>query len=561
MEEENSLIRKLLILWNGKKIILTLTFILAVLSLAYSFYLPPIYKAECHFLPPNKDMAKLGVFIDRVFQGDKNGGFADSTIFPDTVTSGQMMLGVIKRDSVVDAIIDKFSLMEVYQQDYRIKMREMVVRKLMETNEDTKSGIISIGILDEDPQRAADIANAFVETLQEKMLNMSLNDAIQRRVFFEKQLFKARQYLDDVQNEMLKYQEDIGGVAIPQSQMEATLQSITEIQQQIAEKKVEISAMSTYAPPTNPRLRAANSQLEALTKELERLEEIQKNSSPQLSVEYQRYEMRVQYATKRYETVLQQLEDARIDEAQGFFQLQIVDYATPPDYKYKPSKARIIIVGTFLGILLGCFVVVFKHFFYGLKKTTAKFLKDNPEFMNEYEEDEDLELREGFSFSKLMRHVTALAPFLIMAAAILLLTFQPTQASEELSTKFQEILKNFFGSENSPAWVLDRNMLRTFAHIALYFPLSAAIFYCLSCYGVSWGKAFFASLIISAGFGLADESIKIFLAGREFDFADWTLDIIGSLAGIIFASICKLIFVLKFPVNGKIKRRSNYYDR
>ena len=203
MEEENSLIRKLLILWNGRKLIFTLAFIFAILSTAFSFYLTPIYKAECHFLPPNKDMNKLGVFVSRLNSNEKIGGFADSASFPDTVTSGQMMLGVIKRDSVVDAIIDKFSLMEVYKQDYRIKMREMVVRKLMETNEDTKSGIISIGILDEDPQRAADIANAFLETLQEKMLNMSLNDAIQRRVFFEKQLFQARQYLDDVQKEML----------------------------------------------------------------------------------------------------------------------------------------------------------------------------------------------------------------------------------------------------------------------------------------------------------------------------------------------------------------------
>ncbi|MBQ3455417.1 MAG: hypothetical protein IJG36_03180, partial [Synergistaceae bacterium] len=150
--EEVSLIKKLLIFWNGRKLILSISLIASIISLAVAFYLPPIYKAECHFLPPNQYINKLGVFVSVTDQSDLIGGLSNPPVVSETVTSAQMMLGLIKRDSILDIIIDKFSLMEVYNQKYRVQMRQYLVKKILETNDDTKSGIVSIGILDKDPQ-------------------------------------------------------------------------------------------------------------------------------------------------------------------------------------------------------------------------------------------------------------------------------------------------------------------------------------------------------------------------------------------------------------------------
>lgn len=539
MEEENSLLRKLLILWQGRKFILSLSFISAVISLAYAFYLPPIYKAECNFLPPNQYMSKLGVFVSILDQSERLGGLSNPPVLAETVTSGQMMLGLMKQNSVLDAIIDRFSLMEVYGKKVRGKMREYLVKKLMENNEDPKSGIISVGILDEDPQRAANIANAFIEILQEKILSLSQNEAAQRRVFFEKQLFNARLHLDKMQNELLEYQEKLGGVAIPQSQMEATLRSITELRQNIATKRSEISAMQTYAPSTNPRLRAAISQLESMEKELERLEAVQKDSNPQLGVEYQRYEMRVQTATKNYESIMQKLEEARADESQAFFQLQVVDYATAPDMKYKPSIARIIILGTLIGFILGCFRVVFANFWRGLRKTMQEYSADNPEIVSGNDDN-------GSGF---FRRILAFAPVLLLIAVIALLTFQPPEASGELSAKFQMLAKNFLG-ENVPVWISDTLILRAVIHVFMFLPLGAAVFYALRRWGVSRIRAVVPAVMISGAIGLADEAVKMFLPGREFDFVDWLLDIAGSLAGVILALVLGFLYSLVHKEKG-----------
>ena len=545
MEEENSLIGKLLVVWNGRKIIISFTLLAAIISFYVAFTRPLIYKAECHFLPPNQFMNNLGVFVSFVDQSEMLGGLPNTPI-SETVTGTQMMLGLIKRESVLDVIIDKFSLMELYKQTYRVRMREKLSRELMETDANEKSGIITIGILDEDPQRAADIANAFLEALQNKMLDISINNAAQRRAFFERQLFQARQHLDSVQKELQDYQEQIGGIAIPQSQMKATLQSITDIQKQIADKKVEISAMRTYVPSTNPRLRAAVSQLNELTKELARLEEVQRTSSSQLGTEYQRYEMRVLYASENYENLLQRLERARLEEAQNFFHLQIVDYAKPPDFKYKPSRARIIILGTALGFILGSLWLTFSHFSRDFKAAIQKYLEAHPGALKgkakdieaEYDEDYDDEnTPKRFGF---VRHITAFAPALLLIAAIMFLTFQPPAASSALSMKFQKMLMAFFGNGNVPAWLSDMQLLRSFIHIFLYLPLSMAMYYAVSHYAESLPKAFFAALVISCAFGLFDEAIKMYLPNREFDFIDWVLDVIGSAAGLILVLAGKI---------------------
>ena len=550
MEEELSLVRKLLILWDGRKIIFSVSFLFAVASIAYALYVPPVYKAECYFLPPNHYLNKTGVFANAASLNDKTGVLADGSGFPDTVTSGQMMLGVMKRNAVLDVIIDKFSLMDVYEQKSRVKMRDMLVKKLMETNEDTKSGIITVGIIDEDPKRAADMANAFVETLQGKMIELSKIDAMQRRSFFEKQLFQAWQYMNDIQNEMLNYQDQLGGVAIPQSQLEATLRSITDIRQQIADKNVEISAMKAYATSNNPRLKAAYSQLETLTKELARLEEIQRSSSPQLSIEYQRHEMRLKYATEKYETLLQQVEDAKMDEAQGFFQLQIVDYATPPDFKYKPSRARIVILGTFVGVLLSCGWVVFSSFVRGFRKSVKNCLADNPDLavadddtdsVKNYPADNpNLAVAGDDTDSKTsgFRKIIFFVPALLCMAVILLLTFQAPEESGALSAKFQKVAGSFFGLENLPAWIRDMQLLRTFIHVFLYMPLGAALHYAFRHYGQSLGKTAFAAQITASAFGLLDEAVKMFLPGREFDVIDWVCDVVGIGAGILLAMLC-----------------------
>ena len=344
VEEEISLIDLFKIFWGRKILIINLTMISSRMGAL---------------------MAQMGGLADLV--GLSGGGAANS---------GQMMIGILKGNTVVDAIIDRFNLMELYKQDIRLNMRKTVTDNILEVNEDIKSGIVTVAALDEDPVRAADIANAFVEELQKRLQGLSLTEAGQRRLFFEAQLKQAQQSLADAEDAMLRYQQE-SGVIVLEPQMKALLESITALRGKIAEKNVEVSSLQTYAKQNNPQLKLAQSQLEAMNQELERLEEQQKMSgkafpsmsqAPELGMEYQRYYRDVQIAGAMYEVMLKQFEAAKLDEAKDFSTVQIVDPATPPDYKYKPSRAKITIMGTMLGMFLGCAWAFFADYIRSLKE-------------------------------------------------------------------------------------------------------------------------------------------------------------------------------------------------
>lgn len=362
-EQELSLLDIFAILWKRKGLIFLLTFIFGAIATAYAFTSPFIYRAECRVLPPGS--GKGGGIMAQL------GGLADFVGLSGASSSGQTMLGILQGNTVVDAIIDKFNLMQEMEQEVRLHARTAVLGNL-EAAEDNKTGIVSIAYLDKDPQKAADIANAFVEQLQIKMREMSFLDAQERRTFFENQLMQAQQELNDAENAMMRYQQNSGVLALG-SQTASLLGSISSLRNQIAAKNVEISSLSSYARGDNPRLKLARSQLEAMTKELHRLEEEQKRTErrqgramsgdilsslgnvPELNVEYARYERALRFASVKYDSMLRQYENAKLSEANDLSTLQIIDPATPPDWKFKPKRAQIMVIGTVLGFCLGVF--------------------------------------------------------------------------------------------------------------------------------------------------------------------------------------------------------------
>ena len=362
-EQELTLLDIFNILWRRRGLIFLLTFLFGAAATTYAFLAPFVYRAECRVLPPGS--GRGGGLLAQL------GGFASMFGISGSSSTGQMLVGIIKGDGVVDAIIDKFNLMEEYKQEIRLNARKAVLGNL-EAEEDAKSGIVSIAFLDEDPQKAADIANEFVRQLQVKLSEIAFRDAQEKREFFEEQLRQAQQQLIEAENAMMKYQQNSGVLALG-SQTASLLGSIASIRSQIAAKNVEISSLSSYARKDNPRLKLAQSQLEAMTRELHRLEEEQRRTErrqgrmlsgdilsslgnvPELSVEYMRYERDLRFANVKYDAMLRQYENAKLSEASDFSTVQIVDPATPPDWKFKPKRAQIMVIGTLLGLALGVF--------------------------------------------------------------------------------------------------------------------------------------------------------------------------------------------------------------
>ena len=384
--EELSLLDIFMIVWRGKWLIICITFLFGAASVFTALSLPLTYRAECRILTQKGGSSFGGL-----------AGIADLVGFSSISSSGQMIVGLLKGNSVVDAIIDKFNLMQELSIDIRTAARATVLGGL-ETYEDSRSGILNIAYIDKNPQRAADMANAFVDELQKRLRELSVTDAQQRMRFFESQLMQAQQELNTAESELINYQQSRGVIAF-ESQTGAILASINSLRNRIAAKNVEISTLSSYARRDNPRLRLAQSELDARTKELKKREDEQQRADrwsghtsgdllssigqvPELGIEYQRYMRNLRFATAKYELMLRQYENARLSEANDLSTIMILDRATPPDSKYGPRRTRIVLISTGTGLAISIFCVF-------LAAHINALLKEKRKRSYDYEYDDD----------------------------------------------------------------------------------------------------------------------------------------------------------------------------
>ena len=394
-EYEIDLVELFKVLWKKKRLILFISFIFAVLSVAYALYLPNVYKATSRIMPQ-------GGVSKTASLAAQYGGIANMmgiSLPPGSGGTGAVLVEVLKGDSVLDAIIDKFNLMEQYEQETRVKARQAILTNYFQANFDEKgSGIITVSYLDEDPQRAADIANAFVEKLQSKMTEMSLSDSKQRREFFEQQLKENLIELSNAEEAMMKYQQS-SGVIVLDEQAKKLVEAMANLRSNIVAKSAEISSMKSYLKSDNPRLKLAQSQLQAMQNELKKLEEEQRVTErrvsgdimlsavefPELGVEYQRRVRDLKAANAKYEFMLSQYESAKLGEVSELSTITVIDVATPPDFKDRPSRARIAIVGTFIGFFIPSFWISMKYIF----KESQKFKAKNKRKEDDYDDDDD----------------------------------------------------------------------------------------------------------------------------------------------------------------------------
>jgi uncharacterized protein involved in exopolysaccharide biosynthesis len=113
-------------------------------------------------------------------------------------TPADQYVALLQSTTVADRLIDQFELMKVYDVEYRFKAREALTRNARILL-GKKDGLITIEVEDESAQRAADMANRYVDELRLLTSRLVLTEAQQRRALFETQLAQTRDQLTKAQ--------------------------------------------------------------------------------------------------------------------------------------------------------------------------------------------------------------------------------------------------------------------------------------------------------------------------------------------------------------------------
>jgi len=347
------------------RLILGITAASAAVALVVSLLLPVYYRAETRILPPQEKGGNLAAqLLGQV--GGLGGllGGAANVKYP-----AELYVAMMKSRTVLDRIIDRFSLMNLYH----VRFRDDARRRLLESlaiREDRKSGIIVLAVEDRDPKRAADIANAFLEELKSMVGGLAISEASQRRLFFEEQLRNTKEALVRSEEEIKGFQQRTGAFQID-AQAKAVIEGIASLRAKIASKEVEAKVLRTFATSQNPDLQRVDEEIRALRSELEKIEVgkghgfdaiMPSERIPSLGMEYLRRLRQLKYHETLYELLVKQYELAKLDESREAVVIQAIDKAVPPERKAKPKRGIIVIVATLAGFLVSVGFVLFKEY-------------------------------------------------------------------------------------------------------------------------------------------------------------------------------------------------------
>jgi tyrosine-protein kinase Etk/Wzc len=362
--DEVNLLHYLIVIIKHKKMISSVTLACALITAVISLIMSPIYKAETKILPPQQSNSSISGQLLSQLSGSS--GLISNSLGMNN--QNVLYVGMLKSRTVYDYIIDKFMLMEWYNTKYKEDARAKLANSV--AIENGKDQIISISVEDNDPQKAADMANAFIEKLNEITQTLALSEASKRRLFFEKELSKIKEELIKSEEAMKGLMEKTGAISVDE-QAKTVIESIADLRAQIAAKEVEIKVMRTYTEPKNPDLQKAQAALEGMKEQLQVFETktgktpdplLSTGRMPQISTDYARNLREVKYNETLFDLISGQYEIARVDEARDTTIIQVLDKALPPAKKAKPKRTLMVEIAMFIGFFLAVCVAFFMEY-------------------------------------------------------------------------------------------------------------------------------------------------------------------------------------------------------
>ncbi len=200
-EDEINLIDYFRVISKYRRMILLICGIAVVMTAIISLLSPKIYSANTTMVPP-MEMLQKG---SRLAGGGLGGGAAGGSSMlagimgiTSIMSITDMYIGILESRVVMDAIVDRFDLLQVYNVEKRLSARKKLLKNT--TIETSKGSIVRIIVEDRDPNRAAAMANAYVEGLDRQNKRLSAGQATSKRIFLGNRLKEIEQKLSKIDN-------------------------------------------------------------------------------------------------------------------------------------------------------------------------------------------------------------------------------------------------------------------------------------------------------------------------------------------------------------------------
>jgi uncharacterized protein involved in exopolysaccharide biosynthesis len=372
--EKSRVIGQIGLLWEHRRSLFRGTAIGAVVSIIIALLIPVSYTSTTRLMPP--DQSGSGVASMLSVLGKTSGGLG--ALGGDLLglkTSGDLFVGVLQSRTVQDDVINKFDLRKVYGHT-RYQDTRKTLEHHTEIFADRKSGIITIGISDENPQRAAGMGAEYVEALNRVVATLNTSSAHKERVFLEGRLKEVQQDLESAEKDFSQFASQNTAIDVKE-QGKAMIGAAAELEGQLIAAQTELEGLRQIYTAENVRVRSVQARIDEYQRQLQKmggkppaaaaaaLSGTEATSGqgqdsypsirqlPLLGVTWADLFRRTKVEETVLETLTEQYELAKLEEARETPSVKVLDPGEVPERKSFPPRTSLVVFGTLFAFAIG----------------------------------------------------------------------------------------------------------------------------------------------------------------------------------------------------------------
>jgi len=360
------LVARLVVLWSKRRFLMRTTGVGLLAATLIAFLIPKRFTSTAHLMPPDQGPGNGMAMMAALASKAGSLGSIGSELLG-LKTTGDLFIGILQSRTVEDDLVAKFDLREVYG------VREwesavMILAADTDVSQDRKSEIITISVTDHSPQRAQEMAAEYIKALNSVVTNLNTSSAHRERVFLEDRLSQVQKDLESAEQDFSQFASNNTAINI-EEQGKAMITAGATLEGQLIAAQTELEGLRQIFTDNNVRVRETQARVDELKSQLRNLGGKPSGATsadqdqgmpyptirqlPVLGVTYADLYRRMKVEDAVFETLTQQYEAAKVEEAKETPSVKVLDPPNLPERKSFPPRLLIMLLGLLMAFAAG----------------------------------------------------------------------------------------------------------------------------------------------------------------------------------------------------------------
>jgi tyrosine-protein kinase Etk/Wzc len=357
------------ILLDHRWFIIIFVGIVSVAAVIYSLVTPKIWESEATFYIVGDETASLPINLPGL------GSLASNIMKQDKLQGSLNAVSALRSRRFSEDVIRHFDLIRYFKISERDSLMQMDIalkklkKRVVKVSISEKASLISISVKTKDKKLSMDMANYYLQKLEEYNQDQKLTRGKRERIFLEERVAETRAVLDSLIAADKEFRQSSNAIDI-EEQATVLIKSYAELVATKMAADIELEMALQTLNENSPVVQELKVKRDALNAQIKEMESgkskvkprylIDISSLPDLGSRYAQIKMELMIQTAVFEFLYPQYEAARLEELKDTPSVDVLDYPREAGLRSRPKRAMICVIAFFAAFVVAVIIVLFK---------------------------------------------------------------------------------------------------------------------------------------------------------------------------------------------------------